>query len=430
MARLLLVSWSLGVGSAFSYPVEPVAQSEEPSQTAEDAGDAEDSTSSDPQTADPNAPDPNAPDPTGDSFHLGGALRFNGFYKSWVGEEANRNRGGDFAFDTARVNVDGSRKGVDLSLEYRFYSGYNMLHHGYVGYTFANGTELQVGVHRNPFGLLPYASHNWFFNIGYYLGMEDDYDLGVKVILPRDPWNLQLAFYKNDEGHYTGDSLDSARYSYDVVHSNPSELGDPAITIPTTNEEVNQGNARLTYTLDHGPIGSTEFGLSGEYGGLYNATTARMGKRWATAMHVNGNYGRFNLMLEYLRYNFRPENPAGQDDRFMILGAYDAPYKVASEGSIVMVNLAYRLPVPLAPLEALTFYNNYSYLGKAEPGFTDSQQNVLGVLISAGNLLTYVDFAFGKNHPWLGPNYTSALAEGDPTAEWEMRFNINIGYYF
>ena len=126
MAGLLLLSWSLGVGSAFSYPVEPAVQSEEPSQTAEDAGDAEDPTSSDPQTA-----DPNAPDPTGDSFHLGGALRFNGFYKSWVGEEANRNRGGDFAFDTARVNVDGSRKGVDLSLEYRFYSGYNMLHHGY-----------------------------------------------------------------------------------------------------------------------------------------------------------------------------------------------------------------------------------------------------------------------------------------------------------
>ena len=122
-AGLLLVSWSLGVGSAFSYPVEPVAQSEVPSQTAEDAGDAEDSTSSDPQTAEPNAPDPNAPypnapDPTGDSFHLGGALRFNGFYKSWVGEEANRNKGGDFAFDTARGNEGGTRKGGDQQLEW------------------------------------------------------------------------------------------------------------------------------------------------------------------------------------------------------------------------------------------------------------------------------------------------------------------------
>ena len=39
---------------------------------------------------------------------VGGALRFNYFLKSWEGEEANRERGGDFAFDTFRLNVDAS----------------------------------------------------------------------------------------------------------------------------------------------------------------------------------------------------------------------------------------------------------------------------------------------------------------------------------
>jgi hypothetical protein len=52
------------------------------------------------------------------------------------------------------------------------------------------------------------------------------------------------------------------------------------------------------------------------------------------------------------------------------------------------------------------------------------------MLFTAGRLLTYVDFAFGKNQPWIGPNYGAALAEGDPAADWELRFNINIGYYF
>ena len=81
-------------------------------------------------------------------------------------------------------------------------------------------------------------------------------------------------------------------------------------------------------------------------------------------------------------------------------------------------------------MESITFYNNYSYLSKRESRFGDSQQEVLGMLLTAGRLLTYVDFAFGKNHPWLGPNYNTALAEGDPDAGWDLRFNINIGYYF
>ena len=98
-------------------------------------------------------------------LRLGGALRFNGFHKSWAGEDANRDKFGDFDFDTFRMNVDGSYQGLDVSAEYRLYSGYNMLHHGYVAHTFANQTEIQVGVSRNPFGLLPYASHNWFFDI-------------------------------------------------------------------------------------------------------------------------------------------------------------------------------------------------------------------------------------------------------------------------
>jgi hypothetical protein len=55
---------------------------------------------------------------------------------------------------------------------------------------------------------------------------------------------------------------------------------------------------------------------------------------------------------------------------------------------------------------------------------------VIGVLIAAGKLFTYVDFAFGKNHAWIGPDYTLGFAEGNPSAQWEMRFNVNIGYYF
>ena len=362
------------------------------------------------------------------TLHVGGALRFNAFYKSW--DEENKDKLGDLDFDTLMLNADASHKGIDLSLQYRFYSGYNMLHHGYVGYTFDQGTEIQVGVSRNPFGLLPYASHNWFFDITYYLGMEDDYDAGVKVLVPHPKLDMQFAFYKNDEGSYSGDSFDSARYSYDVVRTSASESSSLGIDGPSTNEETNQFNARLAYTLAHRSESRTEIGLSGEWGQLYNSTTKDNGDHWAAAVHANGHYGRFNVMFEALGYAFRPENPVEQDDDIIVMGAYDAPYKVAAEGAVALLNVGYTLPVDRGPLESIMFYNNYSYLAKRESRFEDSQQNVLGMLLSAGRLLTYVDFAAGKNQPWLGPNYGSALAEGSPAADWELRFNINIGYYY
>ena len=361
-------------------------------------------------------------------LRMGGALRFNAFYKSW--DEENKDKLGEFDFDTLMLNARGSYKGIDFSVQYRFYSGYNMLHHGYFGYTFKQGNEIQVGVTQKPFGVLPYASHNWFFDITYYLGMEDDYDAGVKLLLPGEKLDMQFAFYKNDEGSFSGDSFDSARYSYDVVRTNASESSSLGINGPTGNQEINQFNGRLAYTVAHQGESQTEIGLSAEWGQLYNSTTADTGDHWAAALHVNGFYGRFNVMFEVLGYGFRPENPVGQNDDIIVMGAYDAPYKVAAEGAVALLNVAYKLPVDRGPLDSIVFYNNYSYLAKSESRFEDSQQNVLGVLFNTGRLLTYVDFASGKNQPWLGPNYGAALAEGDPAANWEHRFNINIGYYY
>jgi len=103
---------------------------------------------------------------------------------------------------------------------------------------------------------------------------------------------------------------------------------------------------------------------------------------------------------------------------------------VAAEGSVFIANIAYTLPVGSKLVDSLTFYNDFSTVRKTDRSFADSFQNVIGVLIASGKLFTYVDAAFGKNQPWIGPNYGRALAEGDPEAGWELRFNINIGYYF
>lgn len=360
---------------------------------------------------------------------VGGALRANLFYKTWEGEEDNRNRFGDVAFDTFRLNVDGRLSNVLLSAEYRLYAGYHMLHHGWVGYAFDDATQVQLGVHQVPFGLQPYASHNWFFALPYYLGFEDDYDLGVKFLHARGPWNLQLAFYKNDEGSYSGGSTDSARYSYDVVAVRASNPSEAYLGVESANTETNQANARLTYRFEHGALGNTEVGLSAQAGQIYNGITRSNGLAWAGAAHVNGNYGRFNVKLEALRYAYDLANPEGVDGSVVTVGAYDAPYKLASRGAVFVAGVSYDVPVSWGPISKLTFYDDYSLLKKLQGG-ADSHQNVLGVMVTAGPVYTYFDAASGKNQPWLGPNYGAALAEGDAGAAWETRYNVNVGYYF
>src|SRR5690606_13955722 len=82
-------------------------------------------------------------------------------------------------------------------------------------------TEIQVGLHQVPFGIQTYNSHNWFFNITYYVGFEDDHDMGVKYINDNGDWQWQLAYYLNSEEFVFNDGEGSPnRYSYDILGRN------------------------------------------------------------------------------------------------------------------------------------------------------------------------------------------------------------------
>lgn len=343
---------------------------------------------------------------------IGGALRYNYAYRDF--SDTNEAKAGDLEFDIFRVNVDGQYKDVIISAEYRWYSYQDVIHHGYVGYNFNDSWQGQVGVTQVPFGILPYASHNWWFGIPYYVGFEDDYDMGVKTIWKDNGWNLQLGFFKNGEW---GNSSKLERYSYDIVSSLQS------------NEETNQLNARLAYLFDHGSLGSTELGLSSQWGQLYNSVTDDKGEMWAAALHLVGDYGPFNVMLEAVSYDYDPENPVDTSDATIEMGAFGVSSLVAAEGEIYLAGISYDVPVSWGPISKLTFYNDYSILVKNED-YPDSQINTTGVLITAGPLFVYVDYILGRNAQFLGGGSEPFGAAGDSDDDWNSRFNINVGYYF
>lgn len=340
---------------------------------------------------------------------IGGALRFNYFVKDY--DEDIKTRRGDAGLDIFRINADGDLGGLQVSAEYRFYSYMSTIHHGYVGYPSGDHGEIQGGIMRVPFGLLPYAAHNFWFGVPYYTGLSDDYDLGIKYLYKRDAWDWRLAFFKNEE---LGSPADLERYSYD-----------PVAVGAARNEETNTVNARAAYTLGRGEC-THEAGVSAQRGELFNLDTGDTGEHWAVAPHLDSHCGRWNVQLEAARYGYDARNPAGTDDDTITFGAFAATHEVAARGTVYVANIAYNVPTPWSGVKLLTCYNDYSVLDKDAEGFVDSRLNTTGCLLNIGPTYTYIDVIQGRNMVFLGGG---SLGDGGDD-EWHTRFNVNFGVYW
>lgn len=357
-------------------------------------------------------------------FELGGAARVNILDKSWETRERRFPRA-DVEFDTIRGELRFDEDRWNGSAQYRlyFYDETNrdthFLHHAWVGYQIDNERQVRVGVQKIPFGNLPFNSHSYFFSLAYYIGLEDDYDLGAKYTRHSGPWRWDAAYYFADEGNYHGESQDSARYSYDVVKSPNS-----------ANHERDQVNTRLSYTFTHRDNYTSELGMSLQAGRVPNDATGESGSQLAAAVHWNGNYGAWGVKLQSLWYRYNLANPTGVDDRVVVMGAYDFPYNVAAEGHLHTIGLSYHWNVDWGALNGITAYNDYSYLVKAEDAFDNTHHNVSGLSFDMSPFFVYADVAVGKNNAWIGPDFTNALASGSGDDEINTRLNLNIGVYF
>src|SRR5699024_3039925 len=101
----------------------------------------------------------------------------------------------------------------------------------------------KIGLTQVPFGITEYDSHNWFFGLNYYLGLEDDHDMGIKFTHEDQRFKYVIAFFKNGEDLQLGSFTDASntRYSYDVGSIDLNGDGE----LEYRNKEVNQINAKF-----------------------------------------------------------------------------------------------------------------------------------------------------------------------------------------
>lgn len=355
--------------------------------------------------------------PKNDGIKFGGAIRTNYSYTSY--NEGNKNRNGDFDFDIFRLNLSGDVDDILLGAEIRFFDYMTAVKYAWVGYEFIPDWQIKAGITPVQFGNKAYNSHNYFFSTNYYLGLEDDYDLGVLLSRQiKDNWQLDLGFYKNDElggvDGYVDDRTD--RYSYDVIGLRNLSDG----IYDETSQPVGEYNTtagRVAYHMQHGAV-KTEVGLSGLTGGLHDGTR-RVGDYDAWAAHLNSSYDRWNFQLQHSQYQYDVDGI----DR-MAVGAYGFYDSIAAKAKSTTANIAYNLPVRLGPITDLQFYNNYGLVYDKSDKTADTLMNVTGVSVSAGKFFSYIDWVNARNQPFVGGS-----ASGD-SHNTEQRFNINLGYYF
>ena len=382
---------------------------------------------------------------------IGGAMRVNYVLGSYTNGDSGPNRGGNggnVELDTFRINLALDYENIVGELEYRWYpagagKNYNFLHTGWLGYRFEDGSHVEVGVNRVPFGPGPYGvSQSWFFDQHYYVGLADDMDLGVKYVTEVGNWTLDAAFYAASEGNWFGRSDDSARYSYDAVKWRESIDEDGNVTYggPVNGyAERNQFNIRAIYHLDDTSV-PTDLGISVQYGQLKGKGTDD-GSHWAASAHMVNQIGKLKIASQITRYEIDvdADNPWGTDT-LIPMGAYDFAWPVATKAWIPAVSVSYQVDTPqIGWLDYVLPYLEYSSIIKDEDSFNNSQMWTLGAAWARGGWYIYSDLAYSTGNYFVGDDgddYANIVDRGvgdfgvTGNDKWNYRFNINLGYYF
>ncbi len=342
------------------------------------------------------------PDRNGDSyFKPGGAVRFN---YGWL-DYGPTSR---LQLELMRADLDAGTGPFSFSAQYRWYDGFDAVHHAYAGWQFSDATQLKAGIQQVPFGLLPTVSQSFWFGSGYYLGIEDDYDPGLVVIHRSGSTTWHLGWFSGDE-YGSGARYD--RYSFDVAQTE---------ALPY--RERQRLHARVESARDWGG-GELLLGASAFAGKVQNTQTRRQYGHQGAALHAQWQRDGWTAQLQWARYRY--DVPG---DR-IAMSAFESPFQVAAQADVPSANIAYSFGQK-GWLDDITCYNNLSMTRPVghRAGLRDSWQNVTGCSLQKGIMLTYVDWIAGRNM-WFAGGDGIGIDEGGPS-RWHSRLNFNIGFYF
>ncbi|WP_110643259.1 hypothetical protein [Salinicola sp. CPA57] len=344
-----------------------------------------------------------------------GAVELGYTFNDW--SETSKDTTGDVNFGKFILGMEGGEGPLSYSFQYRFYDGYQFLHHAWAGYQFGSEDNVKLGLVQTPFGNMDYGYLGWYGTLPYLAGFNDNQDAGIKWDHSQGAWDTSLAFFKSDQ---LGDG--NEHYGANAIGSGTQG-----------NTEENQLAGRVAYTFNQGSDYTTQVNLSAKGGQLYNNNTHQSGDSWAVAMGLDGSYGNWLTQLQATTYEFNAKNPSfadneGVSDTAVQIGAFGFNYLIPAEGQMYSVSLAYSMDVDWGPVENVYFFNDFSYIDPSDEfsavngGYGDMKDpmlNDIGFKLTAGRYYAWFDVVTNKN----GLNYF-----GSPVDDgWHTSFQSHFG---
>ena len=236
------------------------------------------------------------------------------------------------------------------------------MHTLWLGYRFEDGSEIQAGINRVPFGPGPYGiSNSWFFDQHYYVGLSDDMDTGVKystelgrLVARCRALRLRVKAVGSARTARTVLTPDSARYSYDTVKA----------AYGRGYQLDGQLNLRGIYHTEYLGL-KADLGASAELGHLNGTGGYEDGSMYAVSGFAVHRLDEWTLQMQLTYYNYSINKNGLGDNELVPMGAYAYEEGVATEGLIPAISLSYFYEVDqLEWLDSITPYIEYSNIIK------------------------------------------------------------------
>jgi hypothetical protein len=331
-------------------------------------------------------------------------------YKDW--SKTSVKSRGEFQFDSFRLWAQTEiTDDFFASTQYRFYDGWRTIHHLFVGYTFDNSV-FKIGQTWVPFGIDWQTFDDWG-NIAYYVGLQDDYDLGFTWSPKYGNLSLDFGLFKNQQ--LSSDSPE--RYDTDIYSG---DVGDGDI-ITKQNSETNQINFRADYGIPISML-TWSIGASVLYGQLYNSSIDELGSRLAYELHTEIRHNIFRFNLQGTFYDYQQKLPDGStidDYNFINVSSWNFAYEIPSKANIISSSAAVDIIG-----ERLTAHVNYSYLWG---GTSDADSYILTAGLSTfwKSFDAFLEVYHGKNDPQLSGNTSGYGRNGN---SFDTRVDLRLYY--
>ncbi len=378
---------------------------------------------------------------------IGGAMRVNYAYGTYGDDENPHPRGekiGDVDLEIFRLNADIEYQNIIGRAEFRWYDNYSMIHTGWLGYNLGDLGTVKAGIVRVPFGPTAYGvSTSWYFDQHFYVGLSDDPDLGIRWDTKFNDLGLSVGYSLMAEPQGFGDSLNSSRYSYDVVKWEEITDADGNVTWGDSEngyDEQHQINLRAIYSL----ADSADIGASVQFGLLKGTAVGDedTGNHYALSAHMKNSLANFTLYSQFTYYTHNiSDDTQWKTGDLIPMGAYDFAWPVASTGMIPAVSLRYDgiSTDDISWIDSVTPYVELSTILKSADNYNNSTLVTIGASWTfLGALYVYSDFGLSDGNFFVGntdDNYSNILtgvnhvgANGNNV--WHWRLNFNFGYYF